>query len=346
MSILLGVFGWRLSETMKREEDRDSATVSIVWESTNIALPVLALFFTGYEVFRYVSQTLTPWTMLFTNIVKVTCSVGAVILDVYVYVIQRPGHYYAVAGLVLDSIFITLIPAVYSIRIYTRSVGFDEHLITASTRPVGFRSSMAGLEGYDTRNSSSTSFKSTRKSLAVSLLSISTHRSSGGSFASLPTTADHDDCELSPRQSTPTITTDYRPCSPSQAAIKSPMILATPYSHQRATDFDEYLASRDLVQKKKQPLPRASRKDTRRASMGSIPLKSPLSSHVMMACSTRRASSGAVMTLGIVPEEVETSKVVDNDQREIKAKTQNNKDATFKDTKNQQSTERLTEINL
>jgi hypothetical protein len=62
------------------------------------------LAFTAYEIFRYYRETLTPWTLLFSHAMKLTCSLGVLALDIVVFIKQRDGHY-SLASLVVDGAF-------------------------------------------------------------------------------------------------------------------------------------------------------------------------------------------------------------------------------------------------
>lgn len=71
------------------------------WESVNIGFSLVCLLSTVYEMTRLASETLTPWTMLFTHVLKVTCSTATLALDIVVFV-QRKDSHYSVVGLGLD----------------------------------------------------------------------------------------------------------------------------------------------------------------------------------------------------------------------------------------------------
>ena len=67
-------------------------------------MPILSLALTVYEIVRRRSETLTPWTMLFTHIIKLTCAFGMLGLDIFVYIQKHDGHY-SLIGLALDGAF-------------------------------------------------------------------------------------------------------------------------------------------------------------------------------------------------------------------------------------------------
>ncbi|KKA28527.1 hypothetical protein TD95_004748 [Thielaviopsis punctulata] len=328
MIVLLALFGWRLSSSLTTPGS--DATVSIVWESTNIALPVFALALTSYECWRYYSETLTPWTMLFTNTLKVTCSIGALVLDVYVYVVQKPGYYYAVAGLALDASFIlcTLLPAVYAIRTYHRSASLDDYRITVNAKPFGFNSSATDLERQEkayaqslfakARNSSGTDTSTTdisppstppRKSISHFISPAPRRSSAASSLRSVSSSSGISDVSDAPT-------------SPA-TSVGSPAAKAAglPYSHERDTQFDAYMAQQHQRRQREKAetlaifrgpqSPTAPRKSLdrgrgRSASMedggvgwNTVPRFVVSAPEVVV----RRASAGATTVLGVVPEE-------------------------------------------
>jgi len=73
------------------------------WESTNIGLGLLCLILTIVELAKLASETLTPWTMLFTHVLKILCSTAILVLDILIYM-QRTDGYYSLIGLVIDCV--------------------------------------------------------------------------------------------------------------------------------------------------------------------------------------------------------------------------------------------------
>lgn len=67
------------------------------WETTNIGLSFIIAVCTFFEIGRYVAEALTPWTMLFTHVIKLTCASAILALDVVIYVQRRDAHYSLVA---------------------------------------------------------------------------------------------------------------------------------------------------------------------------------------------------------------------------------------------------------
>lgn len=67
------------------------------WEATNIALWFVASLCTFVEIAKYFAEALTPWTMLFTHVIKLTCALATLVLDIVVYVQKHDKHYSLVA---------------------------------------------------------------------------------------------------------------------------------------------------------------------------------------------------------------------------------------------------------
>lgn len=53
---------------------------------------------------KYFAEALTPWSMLFTHVIKLTCATAIMALDIVVY-IQRHDRHYSLVGLGLDGAF-------------------------------------------------------------------------------------------------------------------------------------------------------------------------------------------------------------------------------------------------
>jgi hypothetical protein len=60
-------------------------------------------FCTIFEIARYFSESLTPWTVLFTHVVKLVCASAILALDVVIYV-QRDDSHYSLIGLGMDAV--------------------------------------------------------------------------------------------------------------------------------------------------------------------------------------------------------------------------------------------------
>ncbi|KAK1248411.1 hypothetical protein MKX08_006631 [Trichoderma sp. CBMAI-0020] len=129
---MLGLFSWRLGDTVHHFDERDKAgkapIIEYVWEATNIAMSFVVALCTFFEIGRYFSELLTPWTMLFTHVVKLACASAILALDVVVYV-QRDDSHYSLIGLVMDGLLmLTAISlASYAILAYRRLSKYDEY---------------------------------------------------------------------------------------------------------------------------------------------------------------------------------------------------------------------------
>ncbi|WYZ34287.1 hypothetical protein EsH8_I_000563 [Colletotrichum jinshuiense] len=153
--VIIGLFSWRLSDTLKNWETEESTKgmfpmVEVVWESVNIGFSLICLVSTVYEVSRLAAETLTPWTMLFTHILKIVCSLSTLALDIVVFV-QRKDSHFSVVGLGLDCFLLVIvaIPGVYSILTYRRLVKYDDYHYPVNHKPYGFND----LEGDNSYNS-------------------------------------------------------------------------------------------------------------------------------------------------------------------------------------------------
>lgn len=57
---------------------------------------------TLFEIARFFAESLTPWTVLFTHIIKLTCAISLLVLDSVAHVQKIDGNYTAI-GLGLDA---------------------------------------------------------------------------------------------------------------------------------------------------------------------------------------------------------------------------------------------------
>uniref|UniRef100_L2G8Z2 Uncharacterized protein n=1 Tax=Colletotrichum fructicola (strain Nara gc5) TaxID=1213859 RepID=L2G8Z2_COLFN len=152
---VIGLFSWRLSDTLRnwdsQVEDKGMfPTVEVVWESVNIGFSLICLFSTIYEVSKLAAETLTPWTMIFTHVLKFVCSMATLALDIVVFT-QRKDSHYSVVGLGLDCFLILLIsvPGIYAIQTYRRLAKYDDYHYPVNHKPYGFND----LEQNTTYNS-------------------------------------------------------------------------------------------------------------------------------------------------------------------------------------------------
>ncbi|KAF3359422.1 NAD-dependent deacetylase hst4 [Verticillium dahliae VDG1] len=173
----IGLFSWRLAHSVREyEEDKRKGgnvrATELVWEITNLGLPLIILILTLIEFVKLGAETLTPWTMVATNVVKTVCACGGMSVDVVMY-IQRKDRHYSLVGLVMDSILIVaiLIPTIYSIMTYRRLASFDDYHYPVNIKAYGYN---------DQENQQRTASKSGRLSIA-SLSESSLRRFSGSS---------------------------------------------------------------------------------------------------------------------------------------------------------------------
>ena len=66
-----------------------------------MGLSTLSLILTAVEISKLVAETLTPFAMVFTNVLKLTCAAAILGLDVVVYLSRTDGHW-SLIGLVID----------------------------------------------------------------------------------------------------------------------------------------------------------------------------------------------------------------------------------------------------
>ncbi|KAK7433382.1 hypothetical protein QQZ08_000322 [Neonectria magnoliae] len=213
---LVGLFAWRLGDTMKTYDDQDKKgglpVIEVVWEATNVALAFVASLCTFVEVAKYFAESLTPWTMLFTHVIKLTCASAVLALDVVVYV-QRHDRHYSLVGLGLDSAFIltAIILVIYTVRIYHRLSVYDDYSHPVNVKPFGFNDDIE-------RDTSYQSNLGVRPSLEQRFSSVSSRMSIGSTK--------NEPVQLSKLERTPSV-----------------------YSHKRDTQFDDYVARRGSVGK-------------------------------------------------------------------------------------------------
>lgn len=66
-----------------------------------MGLSTTCLILTTVEISKLVAETLTPFAMVFTHVLKMTCALAILGLDVVVYVWRTDGHW-PLIGLVID----------------------------------------------------------------------------------------------------------------------------------------------------------------------------------------------------------------------------------------------------
>ncbi|XWW92349.1 hypothetical protein V2A60_000272 [Cordyceps javanica] len=109
------------------------------WEVTNIVMSLIASLCTFVDVARYYTESLTPWTMLFTHVIKATCAFAILALDVAVYILLSEEKY-SLVGIALDSLLILLTgaTATYAFLAYRRLSAYDDYAHPANVKGFGF----------------------------------------------------------------------------------------------------------------------------------------------------------------------------------------------------------------
>ncbi|KAK3953266.1 hypothetical protein QBC32DRAFT_121818 [Pseudoneurospora amorphoporcata] len=135
IGILLGLvclFSYRLSVTSRTFEDETShgqdPIVQIVWESTQVGFSSISVALTVAEIWKARSETLAPFFMLCTYLIKSTLASGMLGLDASVYIKYSDRHY-SIVGLALDCILlgIILIMLFYAFYTYRRLLKFEAY---------------------------------------------------------------------------------------------------------------------------------------------------------------------------------------------------------------------------
>ncbi|GJC77707.1 hypothetical protein ColLi_00545 [Colletotrichum liriopes] len=226
--VIIGLFSWRLSDTLKNWETEEQTRgmfpmVEVVWESVNIGFSLICLISTVYEVSKLAAETLTPWTMLFTHVLKVVCSLATLALDIVVF-LQRKDSHYSMVGLGLDCFLLVLvaIPGIYSIQTYRRLTKYDDYHYPVNHKPYGFND----LEGE-------TSYNGRLSIGGLSLGDRSLRRISTSSVKSMTGLQKQEQMQQVAQQQQPEPNTIQR--TPSQ------------YNNERDTQFDRYMVERAMT---------------------------------------------------------------------------------------------------
>ncbi|KAJ4249413.1 hypothetical protein NW762_012264 [Fusarium torreyae] len=208
---MMGLFAWRLGDSMKVNKDdnkhNDDPTIEIVWEATNVALWFVASLCTFVEIAKFFAESLTPWTMLFTHVIKLTCAIATLALDIVVYTEKHDKHYSLVA-LGLDCAFIitSLVLVFYSVRRWQRLSAYDDYTHPVNVKPYGFNDDVERDTSYSGSVRQSTDKRFSSTSSRASIISK------------------HDSVEMGTISRTPSV-----------------------YTHKRDTQFDDYVARRNSV---------------------------------------------------------------------------------------------------
>ncbi|KAL1876375.1 hypothetical protein VTK73DRAFT_9444 [Phialemonium thermophilum] len=225
---LMGIFSYRLAETVQRWEEKDKKgklpMVELVWECTNVGFSVLSLLLSIVEIVKTSSETLTPFVMLATNAVKMACSSAILGLDIVVY-LRRSDEHYSIVGLAIDCglLAATLIAFIYAIVTFRKLRKYDSYHPT-NVKHFGYRD-----DDMEMGNNVRVSATKPRSVSSVTMTSITSYPSqtAAGTGASTGSTG-------------PTPSSQ-----PSEGGARR-------YSHQRDTLYEEYLGHRASVTLKHQ----------------------------------------------------------------------------------------------
>ncbi|KAI3317277.1 hypothetical protein HD806DRAFT_372822 [Xylariaceae sp. AK1471] len=148
---LMGLFSWRLSQTVttwEEEENKgDVPVVEFVWEVANIGFSLVSLVITFISIARFIAEVLTPLPLLFGCILNLVLASVVLALDLVIYV-QRADKKYSIIGLGLDValILFTTIPLIYAIIIYRRLLNYDDYHLPYNHKAFGFTGAEEGVE--------------------------------------------------------------------------------------------------------------------------------------------------------------------------------------------------------
>lgn len=154
---LMGIFAYRVAETVDHySESKQNGQIPMVeivsvvppsptdphltprnsWESTNVAFSTLALVCTLTEIAKTAAETLTPFAMVCTHILKLTLALAMLALDIVVH-IQGLDHEYSSVGLALDCAFlgVAILTLVYTILTYRRLLAYEAYQLPSDVKP-------------------------------------------------------------------------------------------------------------------------------------------------------------------------------------------------------------------
>ncbi|KAL6852676.1 hypothetical protein ACO1O0_007224 [Amphichorda felina] len=221
---MAGIFAWRLGDSMRSYDERHKAgeipTLELVWEATNIGLSGVSTVCTLFEIARFIGESLTPWTVLFTHTIKLTCATALLVLDSVAHARRIDGHYTAI-GLGLDvALLITAASlAIYAALTYRRLAAGANYAHSLDVKSYGFHdTSYPGSAGsrLSVRPVLEKRLSSAASSTRLSFSSAQHHHSRSNS----------EDVEAVALEAVDSSRSSY-------------------YRHERDTRFDDYLARRE-----------------------------------------------------------------------------------------------------
>ncbi|KAL8308265.1 hypothetical protein RB593_006537 [Gaeumannomyces tritici] len=266
---LMGVFSYQLvatSELLKDEETKENvSTVKMVWEVCNVGFSLVSLGLCLGEVAKLVTETLTPLAMLISHIIKTVLAFAVLGLDVAMHLQNLEGKY-TLIGLGIDGglLLATTVPTIYSILVYRRHLKYSDYQPAVNAKSYGFSTPpKTSTPPNDSRlelgddfyhNGSETSYPSQTASLGSSCSrsgSISKHAGALVAAArSMSTRSTRSTRRVSSGGSSILTMLDVGGsgldvAKPRAAVATSPP--REPYSHERSTEFEEYVKRRSMV---------------------------------------------------------------------------------------------------
>ncbi|KAI1851300.1 hypothetical protein JX266_003375 [Neoarthrinium moseri] len=140
---LMGIFSYRLSNTVntyKEEKQKGNVPmVEFVWECANISFSTVSFIINAVQIAKFIAEALTPFSMLFGNVVSLVLSTAILALDVVVYVRHSEKNYSTIA-LALDCalLFFNIVAIIYGVIIYRRLAAYDEYHHPHNVKHFGF----------------------------------------------------------------------------------------------------------------------------------------------------------------------------------------------------------------
>lgn len=237
---MIGIFAYRLANSIDELQDNDKSnddpTLLIVWEGTNVGFSLVSLILTFMEIAKVAAETLTPFSFIFMHVIKLTCSLASLALDIVVY-LKFPDGEWSWIGLGMDSglILFNLFGLIYAIVTYVRVSAFDEYSHPANVKHYGFSND-------DTAYPSQTSRLSTYTVDVSSGGRPNPQRNTSSASNTLSLSGLKHSLSIRRQSGTPGMEADLGDGISNQPSIALDNVgRRTSYNHERDTDFDEFL---------------------------------------------------------------------------------------------------------
>ncbi|KAK3689822.1 hypothetical protein B0T22DRAFT_180080 [Podospora appendiculata] len=138
---LMGIFAYRLVETFEHYDEskkNGDPMVEVIWESTNVGFSLISLMLTIIEISKAATESLTPFMMLCSHVIKLTLAFAILGLDVTVYLKSLDGQY-SIVALALDCglLAVTIATFIYSLKTFRRLLKYEDYAMTTDTKPYG-----------------------------------------------------------------------------------------------------------------------------------------------------------------------------------------------------------------